>query len=174
MQEITALGSNPGAYLARMNELLLPLLNQENIALDVSACYVVIDLRTGMVQVANAGHPMPIHFRDGYAAQWLCDSDDCAGDPLAVKEDSAYTVVARQLSPGDTVVLFTDGLYSVVNNVDDAYGKKRLIDSAHSLADEPLSDIFEGLEDDALAFSRDGKFVDDVCLVGFQFKKAMV
>jgi sigma-B regulation protein RsbU (phosphoserine phosphatase) len=169
MQEISALGVLPGAYLARMNQLLVPLLNQENLVLDVTACYLVFDVRTGVVQVANAGHPMPIHFRDGYAAQWLCDSDDCVGNPLAAQPDSTYTVVERKLSPGDSVVLFTDGLYTVANNADDEYGLKRLLDSGHSLAGEPLADIFRGLEGDALAFSRNGKFVDDVCLVGFFF-----
>jgi len=173
MREISALGMLPGAYLARMNQLLVPLLNQENLVLDVTACYLVFDVRTGTVQVANAGHPMPIHFRDGYAAQWLCDSDDCVGEPLAVKPDSTYVVVERQLSPEDSVVMFTDGLYTVKNNVDDEYGKKRLLDSGHSLAGEPLADIFQGLEDDALAFAHDGNFVDDVCMVGFRFNKPM-
>jgi len=73
----------------------------------------------------------------------------------------------------DSIVLFTDGLLNVKNNLKNAFGKKRLLDSAHSLAGEPLKDIFEGLEGDALAFSADGKFTDDVCLVGVHLKKLM-
>lgn len=173
MQEISSLGADPGAFLERMNKLLRPLLHQESLILEVSACYLVLDVKTGVVRTANAGHPMPIHFRDGYAAQWLCNSDDCVGELLAEKADAVYSVVERQLSPGDAVVLFSDGLCSVKNNVDDPYGTKRLLDSAHSLAGESLSDIFQGLEDDALAFSCDAAFADDVCLVGFQFLRPL-
>jgi serine phosphatase RsbU (regulator of sigma subunit) len=57
--------------------------------------------------------------------------------------------------------------------MDDAYGLKRLLDSAHSFAGEPLEDIFQGLEDDVLAFSKDRKFSDDVCMVGFQLQQWM-
>ena len=116
---------------------------------------------------------MPIHFRDACATEWLCDRIDCVGPALAVEPNPVYTTIEHQVQPGDAVVLFTDGLFSVKNNLDDAYGKKRLIDSAHSLAGEPLNEIFQGLEDDALAFSKEGTFTDDVCLTGFHFKKLM-
>lgn len=173
MQEIASLENDPGAYLARMNELLHPLLHQEGLLLEATACYLVFDAGTGTVRVANAGHPMPIHFRDGYAAQWLCEGTSCVGAPLAAKPGSSYETAELRISAEDSVVLFTDGLCSVANNVDDAYGMKRLIDSAHSLAGEPLADIFQGLEGDALAFSKEGKFADDVCLVGFHLRKLM-
>ena len=71
------------------------------------------------------------------------------------------------------MVLCTDGLYNVKNALDDAYGSKRLLDSAHSLVGDPLADIFQGLEGDALAFARNGIFTDDVCLVGFQLRKLL-
>ncbi len=71
------------------------------------------------------------------------------------------------------MVLYTDGLCSVENVLDNAYGAKRLLDSAQSFAGDPLADIFQGLEGDALAFSKDGKYADDVCLVGFQLRKLL-
>ncbi|WP_372846023.1 SpoIIE family protein phosphatase [Pontiella sp.] len=174
MQEIGPNAADPGAFLARMNGLLLPLINQEGLSLDVTACYIVLDARSGTVRFANAGHPMPIHFHDGHSAKWLREGcDHCIGDPLGLNAGSAYTTVERRLEPNDAVVLFTDGLYSVCNNLQDPYGKKRLLDSAHSLAGEPLQDIFDGLENDALAFAKERRFSDDVCLVGFQFHRPM-
>ncbi|MBT8045921.1 MAG: serine/threonine-protein phosphatase, partial [Pontiella sp.] len=87
--------------------------------------------------------------------------------------DAHYNTVVHQIAPGDSVVMFSDGLYRATNKIDDEYGLKRLFDSAHSLAGESLIDIFDGLEGDALAFSRDGKFSDDVCIVGFRLNKLM-
>ncbi|NNJ69673.1 MAG: SpoIIE family protein phosphatase [Kiritimatiellales bacterium] len=173
MQEISDLAGDPGAYLGRMSMLLAPLLRQESLQLSASACYMVIDLATGEICTANAGHPMPIYLRDGYAAEWLCKGTTCVGPALAAQADAHYNTVVHQIAPGDSVVMFSDGLYRATNKIDDEYGLKRLFDSAHSLAGESLIDIFDGLEGDALAFSRDGKFSDDVCIVGFRLNKLM-
>ena len=171
-QEISSLASDPGAYLSRMNTLLHPLLKQEEMILDTSACYLTIDVRTGNIRMANANHPLPIHFHAGRAAQWLGD-ESVQGPSLGVEAGVEYPVHQLQIDPDDAVVLFTDGLFSLENNADDAYGLKRLMDSAHSFAGDPIEDIFQGLEDDARAFSRDQTFSDDVCMVGFHLKTLM-
>ena len=171
-QEIRSFAGDPGAYLSRMNTLLYPLLKQEEQILDTSACYLTIDVRTGDIRMANANHPLPLHFHDGRAAQWLGD-DSVQGPALGVEAGAKYQTHQFKVDPDDAVVLFTDGLFSLKNNMDDAYGLKRLLDSAHSFAGEPLDDVFHGLEDDALAFSRDRKFFDDVCMVGFHLKTLM-
>jgi sigma-B regulation protein RsbU (phosphoserine phosphatase) len=173
MQEIAPLAGEPGAYLSRMNTTLTSLLRQEDLRLDVQASYLTIDIRTGLIRMANAGHSVPMRFHGDREAQWLCPSEAALSAPLAVQEGSVYNTITQTIDPGDAVVLFTDGLYSVVNNLDDPYGEKRLIESAHSFAGEPLNEIFEGLESDALAFSKSGKFADDVCFVGFQLKRLM-
>jgi sigma-B regulation protein RsbU (phosphoserine phosphatase) len=170
MQEISGLGREPGAYLEKMNELLYPLLKQEGIHLDVTACYLVLDLTTGRVRVASAGHPLPIHFRNRHGAQWLFDDLSLRGPTLATEPAAVYPAIECHVEPGDAVVLFSDGLFTVRNGADDWFGKKRLLGAAHSFAGEPLDDIFQGLEGDALAFSKDGKFTDDVCQVGFHLK----
>lgn len=168
VQEITPLGLEPGAYLSRMNELLIPLVHHEEVLLSVTACYLLLDTASGKVRVASAGHPHPILFRKGNGAEWLCADQGLCGPALAEQSGMAYSSVECHAEPGDAAVLYTDGLCSVENALADAYGAKRLLDSAQSLAGDSLGDIFQGLEGDALAFSRNGIFTDDVCLVGFQ------
>jgi sigma-B regulation protein RsbU (phosphoserine phosphatase) len=170
-QEIEALRIDPGAYLARMNELLHPLLGHEGSVLDVTACYLVLDASSGVVQVASAAHPLPILFRNGDAAEWLFGDLSLRGPSLSAPPGEAYPTVECAVEPGDAVVLYTDGLFNAVNGLDDRYGKKRLLGSAHSFVDESLADIFHGLESDARAFARDARFTDDVCLVGFRLKQ---
>ena len=171
-QELIPLARDPGAYLSRMNALLLPLLNQEEVLLDTSACYLALDVRTGKIRMANANHPLPIHFHDGMAAQWLGDESLC-GPGLGESAGMMYKTQEVHVAADDAVVLFTEGLFSLKNNTNDPYGLKRLLDSAHSFSGEPIEDIFQGLEDDALAFSQDRHFSDDVCMVGFHLRKLM-
>ncbi|HEY5621211.1 MAG TPA: PP2C family protein-serine/threonine phosphatase, partial [Pontiella sp.] len=173
MQEIVPLAGEPGAYLSRMNTTLISLLRQEDLRLDVQACYLIIDISTGRIRLANAGHSVPIRFCGDRKAEWLCSADAALSAPLAVQEGTVYNTITQTIDPGDTVILYTDGLYTVVNNLDDPFGEKRLIESAHSFAGEPLDEIFDGLKNDALAFAKSGQFTDDVCLVGFRLKRLM-
>ncbi len=173
VQEITPLGLEPGAYLSRMNELLIPLVCHEETLLSITACYLVLDTVSGKACFASAGHPLPILFRQGNGANWLCDDHASCDPALAEQADVAYSSIEFQAEPGDAVVLYTDGLCTVENSLDDAYGAKRLLDSAQSLVGDSLADIFQGLEGDALAFARDKKFTDDVCFVGFQLRKPL-
>ena len=69
--------------------------------------YGVLDLSTGDLAYANAGHPPALHCdRDG-TVEYL----DCAsGAMLGVNADAGYTVSRRRLAPRDRLLLFTDGL----------------------------------------------------------------
>jgi sigma-B regulation protein RsbU (phosphoserine phosphatase) len=173
VQEIAVLGATPGAFLSRMNELLFPLLGHEGFLLEVTACYLVLDASSGMIRLANANHPLPLHFQDGHGSKWLFEDRSLCGVALAAQADTHYNTIECQIEPDDAVVLFTDGLFSVQNILDAAYGEKRLLDSAHSQVGEPLEDIFRGLEQDALAFSDVGKFTDDVCIVGLHLRRLL-
>ena len=169
-QEIVPLGLDPGAYLARMNKLLLPLVCQEEIQLDITASYLVLDTATGEIRLASAGHPLPLLFRKGGEVNWLYENMALRGPMLARHPTATYPTIEALAGPGDGVVLFSDGLCSVGNAGGEAYGKQRLLDSARSLAGESLARVFQGLESGALAFAKTGSFADDVCLVGFQLR----
>jgi sigma-B regulation protein RsbU (phosphoserine phosphatase) len=173
LQEVDSLAGDPGAFLSRMNTLFFPLINKEEVLLDTTACYLLIDIQTGILKMASARHPFPLWFKGDTEARWLSHEKEPSGPALGVEAHVQYETESFQIEPNDAVVLFTDGLITVKNNMDDPYGRKRLLDSAHSFAGEPLNDIFQGLEDDALDFSRDRKFSDDVCLVGFHLKQLL-
>ena len=173
MPEVSSFAGDPGAYLFRMNNLLVPLLGQEGSVLEVKACYMVLNAREGTVRAANAGNPVPIHFSSGQCARRLFSAGNGGGSALAIEKDRTFEAVECTVAEGDSVVMFTDGLYTVNNSNDDTYGLKRLLDCAHSLADESLTDIFDGLEGDAVSFAWNNAFADDVCMVGFKLDSRM-
>lgn len=65
----------------------------------------VVDEATGLLTYASAGHPPPLRLHDG-VGHWLSRG---TGTPLAVR-DAQRVDVQVQLAPGDSVVLYTDGL----------------------------------------------------------------
>ena len=72
VEEIVPVEADPGRVLERMNEQLLPILRQDDVFLYATACYMIFDASTGVVRVANAGHPIPLYFQPAEdTATWL-------------------------------------------------------------------------------------------------------
>ncbi len=175
MQEIEPLADDPSAYLGRMNELLYPLLHPDpdRLLLNVTACYMVLDVSTGLARVVSAAHPLPLHFRKGQPVKWLFENLVLRGPALAERQGSRYNTIECRLMADDAVVLFTNGLFSVANAQGQTFSEKQLLGASQELTGASLDGIFKGMEDAALSFSRRKNFSHDVFLVGFHLRKLL-
>jgi len=174
VEELSPVATDPGQFLERMNTLLLPMLQQEDILLFATACYMVFDASTGVLRMANAGHPMPLHFKaEQNSAEWLMDNPTLRGCALAIAEGSTYATFETQLEAGDSVMLFTDGLYEVERDDGEEFGEKRLLAAARRLAGMPLRNLFPALTNEACLFAEHGELDDDVCMVGLHYRHRM-
>ncbi|MBN2162973.1 MAG: SpoIIE family protein phosphatase [Pontiellaceae bacterium] len=174
VEELAPVATDPGAFLERMNDLLLPMLRQEDILLFASACYMVFDASTGLLRIANAGHPLPLHFKaQENTAEWLMDDPSLRGCALAITEESTYTTIEKQLQPGDSVMMYTDGLYEVERSDGEEFGEDRLLETARRHTGLPLQQLFPTLTHEACQFAEDGELNDDVCMIGLKFRKMM-
>ncbi|MCF7817366.1 MAG: SpoIIE family protein phosphatase [Kiritimatiellales bacterium] len=173
IHELGSLERDPGRYLSRLSELLLPLIHPRDLLLDVTACYLVLDTADGHIRMASAGYPQPLHFRHDGETKWLFENLSLRGPALASQPGTIYPAIECKTNPGDRIVLFSDGLYTGTNTAGKSYGEKRLLGSARSLNGKPLDGIFQGLENDTRNFTADGTFSDDVCIVGIHFRKLL-
>lgn len=71
-----------------------------------TACYIAIDLTTGEVSVANAGHHAVLLSRKGSVEQF----GEASGPPLGVLPIGPWEPHRHQIQPGDTLLLYTDGI----------------------------------------------------------------
>ena len=71
--------------------------------------YAVIEPETGRVRYASAGHPPPVLVDDD-GARLL---EPATGPPVGTVVDSAYTEAELEMRPGETLLLYTDGLIEV-------------------------------------------------------------
>ncbi len=173
VEETSALEKDPGRFLERMNFMLLPILRQEDIFLYATACYMVLDTETGLLKVANAGHPVPFHFQAlENTASWLMEDADQRGPALAIAEGAEFQTLERQIEKGDSVVMYTDGLYEVIGEDDEEFGETRLLEAASRQSGKELAVLFPGLIESVRNFALDGKFDDDICMVGFHRRRS--
>ena len=94
---------SPAAVLGEVNRTLVELLGQNY----VTAACVRIDSNTDSMTLSLAGHP-PALVRRGFAAGVTVVSAQSI--PLGISADTTYTDVVEAFEPGDTLVLYTDGV----------------------------------------------------------------
>lgn len=174
VEEISHQKKDPGDFLGHMNQVLHPILQQEDLFLFATACYLVVDVSTGHVRLANAGHPMPILLNaEQGSAEWFMADRSSTGPALAISEGVEYSTVERQIRQGDAMVLFTDGIYEVAAANQEEFGEERLLAAAQQYNDLSLQDLFPALLNEARQFAAEGTFDDDVCLVGFRLRELL-
>ena len=110
----------PGALLTKLNR---------DLCVDnVSSLFVTVfcarcDVRTGSLVFANGGHNPPYHMTAAGAVSALPSR---GGPILGILEDESFSEDEMTLAPGDTLVLFTDGITEATNEREELYGDDRL------------------------------------------------
>jgi PAS domain S-box-containing protein len=98
------------------------------------------------LSVARGGHPPPIVRRAG----GTIETATCSGPLLGVPVNVAFDQQLIELAPGDTVVLYTDGVTEAHHRNQDLFGEDRLIDVIRRAADD-----VDSVADDILAAVTD-------------------
>ncbi len=84
--------------------------------------YGRLDTRSNVLTYCNAGHERPFHLTSGGDFSRLT----AGGLAVGILEEFEYQDDIVILQPGDTLVIFSDGVTDMINAQDDAFGEKRL------------------------------------------------
>jgi sigma-B regulation protein RsbU (phosphoserine phosphatase) len=172
-EELEPLATNPGRFLSKLNSDLHAILRHAGTPMLTTAFYLVADWTTGRMRYANAGHPKPLHVRrSAGAVAPLTNAQGQSQPVLGLTADAAYTTAEVNLSPGDLVMLFTDGLFEVEGRQNELYSQALLIAGVQRRVQQPAAKLFDELLAEIKGFSADNSFADDVCLVGIEFAGA--
>ena len=123
----------------------------------LTAFLAVIDLKTGDVTYANAGHPPALLCSPSHAAE-LAPTGPIVG-PFAGPWQNA----SAGLDPGDTLAVYTDGLIEVRNAAGKEFGLQRLTDLVCGAAPDDAEAIVKRCVDDVTSFAP-GRLRDDVTI----------
>jgi sigma-B regulation protein RsbU (phosphoserine phosphatase) len=109
----------------------------------VSVFCGVLELSTGKLNYTNAGHLPPLLLRPQQQPAWL---DLPYGLLLGVDIEARYQTRTVTLQPGDTILLYTDGVTEAMNPRNELYSDKRLRDfvaKQTGIAPKPLVESIE-------------------------------
>jgi sigma-B regulation protein RsbU (phosphoserine phosphatase) len=162
---------HPGQFLAEMNRKLAQMLRRQEGPLFATAVYLLVDIAAGQMQCANAGHPPPLHLQRATGQAVRLAPPKQTGPALGIFPEAAYPTFQIPLAPGDLVLLFTDGLFEVVDaDGKEEYGQERLLAAARQRLRLPPDRLCDELIAEVRAFSGAAEFNDDVCLLGMEVK----
>ena len=117
----------PHEVAARVNEELC-LDNGEGMF--VTLLLATIDLQTRKLRYCNAGHPAPFVVD---AAGQVLRLEQARGKPLGIRASFTYDTAEHSLAPGDTFVLYTDGITEAEDGKGALFGDERLRQALHGL-----------------------------------------
>ena len=92
------------------------------------------------------------------------------GMPLGTMDKFPYKIQDSTLSPGDTILLLSDGLPELQNEQDEMYGYKRVRNVFEEIAEKDPEEIINYLKDEGSAWVNDKDPDDDVTFVVIKVK----
>ena len=133
----------------------------------VTAWMGVLDLTTGNMQFANAGHNPPLLKRAGGAFEYLKTR---AGFVLAGMEGVRYRIGEITMNPGDRLFLYTDGVPEATNVQNKLYGEDRLLAFMNENAAVEATALLPALKMNIDEFVGEAPQFDDITMLMFDFK----
>jgi adenylate cyclase len=155
--------ADPGAMLTLANAEI----GRDNPeSLFVTAYAGVLDTRTGGLAFSNAGHEPAMSLREGSPPDVL---EHAGGPPLCVIEGFLYPSAHRQLSPGETLCVVTDGVTEAMNPRGELYGSRRARQLFAAQVDATPKKLVEALAADVARFADGAEQADDVTLLSVRW-----
>jgi len=171
VEDLAGLGAQPGEFLTHINRALLSILRRTRTPMFASAFYLYLNSATGEVRYANAGHPKPLHLRRSEGrVDVLSSNGSRPGSALGVFEQAIYKTFETRVTPGDLLLMFTDGIFEVEGPAGDYFDQQRLIAAVERRLKAPSEELLEGLLAETRDYSVHHQFGDDVCLVGVELE----
>ena len=127
----------------------------------------IVDLKTGHVEFASAGHNPPvIRHKDGSAEF----AKSKAGVVMAAMENSHYKMQTLELAPGDTLFLYTDGVTEATNEHNELFGNDRLLDALTHGGGKGTKEMCRCVKRQIDAFTRKASQFDDITMLAMEYK----
>jgi sigma-B regulation protein RsbU (phosphoserine phosphatase) len=161
LHAISSFEGDHSGILRRLNRIF-GALSEPGIFLTL--CAVVLDPKTRDVQLLSAGHNPPFLVRKD-AVQVLHPKGLVLGlmnDDFFVK---SLTDVHMTLRPGDTLVLYTDGVTEAMDKQCQEFGMERLQDSLERAEGMEARELLEAVVEDVVRFQNGGPQADDMTLL---------
>lgn len=154
----TLLETAPSESIRRSNQLLYRSTDPEKFA---TLFYGILDFESHQLTFSNAGHENPFLYGTNSSPVRL----ETGGTVLGVVENFPFEEEAVSVNPGDTLVVFSDGITEAFDTTDDQFGEERLAKIIAKHKDESALAITNCIIDEVKRHAGSAPQADDLTLV---------
>lgn len=153
-------GPRPDIVMMAANERIL---QDARANLFITAFYGVLDGASGTLTYCNAGHTTPYLFRAGndLSVQALATT----GMPVGIEADAVWRQDTVQIEPGDTLLLYTDGIPDALNSEGEFFREVQLVEVVRENQGLPAQEIQSCILDAVQEFANGVPQFDDITLL---------
>ncbi|ABK17886.1 SpoIIE family protein phosphatase [Syntrophobacter fumaroxidans] len=164
LKGVTELGMEPSEVLERVNAELC--IDNESMMFVTVFC-AVLDLRTGELRYSNGGHVPPVLLREGGEPVWV---EIPPGVFLGTFDDARYKTGTLSLIPGDTILVYTDGVSEAMDARRELYTGARLMTALRSVPDGSPETVVREVLESVRDYSSGEPQADDITILAVRFK----
>ena len=163
LQSCAMLGRSPAEVLTRTNEAIC---SNNRMEMFVTVWFGILDLNTGLITGANAGHEYPaVKSGDHYELYKTKH-----GMVIGAMDNVTYTEHHMQLQPGDRVFLYTDGLPEATDASEEMFGVKRVLDVLNENPQRSVTDTLVRMTEAVSEFVDGAEQFDDLTMLCLEYK----
>ncbi len=164
LQSVAMLGRSVGEILARTNESIC---TNNEAEMFVTVWIGILELSTGKLTAANAGHEYPaIKQPDGPFELYK----DKHGFVIGGMEGVKYKEYELTLKPGAKLFVYTDGVAEATNSEEQLFGTERMLAALNEAPDAKPQVILGNVRDAVNRFVGDAPQFDDITMLCFEYK----
>jgi serine phosphatase RsbU (regulator of sigma subunit) len=153
----------PGIVLSKANAIL----SRDNTeGMFVTIFYAVLDLESGRLSFSSAGHDDALLLTGAKN----CEPLHYMGPAIGLFEEADFPTATRDLAPGDTVLLLTDGITEAFNIDGRVFNPDRVVKAVTRRPYTGALDLVQSLSDEVARFSEGTEQSDDITCVAIRFK----
>ena len=164
LQGFANLGESAAEILTRVNEALYAN-NQEDMF--VTVWLGILEISTGRLTAANAGHEYPLLKRAGGRFELVKDKHNFIIGGL---DGMVYTEYELDLEPGAKLFLYTDGVPESSNSENEMFGMDRLLTALNQAPEEAPEQILKNVLAAVDGFVKDAEQFDDLTMLCVEYK----
>ena len=154
---------DPALLLTSLHNVLFRL-KSDSFKRMMTCQYLVMNDQTGACSFANAGHCYPIIVADTGSTSSF---SEIIGSPVGITKRARYQNHNLAIRPGDTLILYSDGMLEARNPQNIEYGPERLLSLARSAWHKDIQQYYTNLYQANLDWSV--KVEDDITIVLVRF-----
>jgi serine phosphatase RsbU (regulator of sigma subunit) len=159
------LGTDPALLFNHLNRFLC---NHAEVGRYATMFFGILD-EQGALDYINAGHPSPILIRrNGSADEAFTEGSF----PVGLVPEAEYATARVKLEPGDTLVLFSDGVTEAMDPQEDMFGMPRLVKLLTGHNETPLDELQKLVLEAVENFAHGTSQADDLTLLLVRYRAA--